>query len=68
MSQSSNDTFPAAMSVATALAVNDRLLPALGHLLSALETKRDAWKKQNYGLVAVGLMQIPFVWYLSYVG
>ena len=31
-------------------------------------TKRDAWKKQNYGLVAVGLMQIPFVWYLSYVG
>lgn len=50
MSQSSNDTFPAAMSVATALAVNDRLLPALGHLLSALEAKRDAWK----GIIKIG--------------
>ena len=39
MSQSSNDTFPAAMSIATALAVHDRLLPSLSYLRGHLAKK-----------------------------
>nr|WP_246587069.1 class II fumarate hydratase [Stakelama flava] len=42
-SQSSNDTFPTALHIATALATRDRLLPALDRLLSALEDKAKAW-------------------------
>jgi fumarate hydratase, class II len=44
MSQSTNDTFPTAMHVATAIAVNARLLPALDHLLNALEGKAKAFQ------------------------
>jgi fumarate hydratase class II len=40
MSQSSNDTFPTAMHVASALETRDRLLPALDRLASALDAKR----------------------------
>ncbi len=41
--QSSNDTFPTAMSVAAATQTTTLLLPALEHLLSALEAKRQAF-------------------------
>ena len=44
MSQSSNDTFPTAMHVACAIEVCETLIPALGHLHAALETKADEWK------------------------
>ena len=39
MSQSSNDTFPTAMHVATALLVNTELLPSLNLLINALKEK-----------------------------
>jgi fumarate hydratase class II len=50
MSQSSNDTFPAAMSIATALAVHDRLLPSLHHLRAGLKQKQDEFK----GIIKIG--------------
>jgi fumarate hydratase class II len=40
MSQSSNDTFPTAMSVAAATEVAERLEPAVGQLRDALDAKR----------------------------
>jgi fumarate hydratase, class II len=43
MSQSSNDTFPTAMHIACAQEVVSHLLPALEHLLEALDTKAKAW-------------------------
>lgn len=43
--QSSNDTFPTAMHIASAVEANERLLPALNHLLSALEKKQEAFAK-----------------------
>jgi len=42
-SQSSNDTVPTAIHLATALAIRDRLLPALQALHSGLLAKSDAW-------------------------
>jgi len=44
MSQSSNDTFPTAMHIATALAFHQRLLPALISLKDALAQKMHAFK------------------------
>src|SRR5476649_384567 len=44
MSQSSNDTYPTAMHIAAAEEVQHRLLPALKHLLTALDVKVEAWK------------------------
>ena len=41
--QSSNDTFPTAMHVASAREVVERLIPALIHLQEALEAKAEAW-------------------------
>lgn len=38
-SQSSNDTFPAAMHIAAAIEFEDRLIPSLNHLKDALEKK-----------------------------
>lgn len=38
-SQSSNDTFPAAMHIAAAIEFEDRLIPSLGHLRDALDAK-----------------------------
>ncbi len=43
MGQSSNDTFPTAMQVAAAVAINERLLPALRRLAAALREKARAW-------------------------
>ncbi len=43
MSQSSNDVFPGAMSVATGEQVVKRLIPALAHLREALRAKSEAW-------------------------
>ncbi|MBI3799004.1 MAG: class II fumarate hydratase [Deltaproteobacteria bacterium] len=40
MSQSSNDTFPTAMSIAAATEVDEQLLPAVTHLRDALDAKR----------------------------
>jgi fumarate hydratase class II len=42
-SQSSNDVFPTSVHVAVTASVVDRLLPALDHLATALETKATAW-------------------------
>ena len=44
MSQSSNDTYPTAMHVAAAEEVVKTLIPALTHLLAALDAKGEAWK------------------------
>ncbi len=44
MSQSSNDTFPTAMHVATAGKIVRRTIPALRHLAAALADKADAWR------------------------
>ncbi len=41
--QSSNDSFPTALHVAVALAVRDRLLPALATLHDALDAKAREW-------------------------
>lgn len=43
MSQSSNDSFPTALHVATVIATRDRLIPALERLTSALTAKAQAW-------------------------
>ncbi|WP_170791004.1 class II fumarate hydratase [Ruegeria lacuscaerulensis] len=44
MGQSSNDTFPTAMHIATAMSVRDVLLPGLEKLASGLEQKADEFK------------------------
>src|SRR6201999_3051004 len=43
MGQSSNDSFPTALHIAAARAVNDRLFPALDAMLAELQTKATAW-------------------------
>ena len=43
MSQSSNDSFPTALHVATVLATRDQLLPALDRLHATLDQKARAW-------------------------
>jgi len=43
MSQSTNDSFPTAMHVAAALAVTQRLMPAVAALRATLEAKATAW-------------------------
>ena len=45
MSQSSNDTFPTAMYVATACETHSQLLPALSTMQKALADKAKAWDK-----------------------
>ena len=44
MAQSSNDSFPSAMYIATALNAKQRLLPAVQALHDAIAAKADAWK------------------------
>jgi fumarate hydratase class II len=44
MGQSSNDSFPTAMHIATALEIHGRLLPALKHLHAALVKKQQEFK------------------------
>jgi fumarate hydratase, class II len=43
MSQSSNDSFPTALHLATAIALNNRLEPAMYRLRTALEEKSKDW-------------------------
>ncbi|MBK2112151.1 class II fumarate hydratase [Francisella tularensis subsp. novicida FSC159] len=50
MSQSSNDTFPSAMYIATALEINNRLLPALEYMQQQLADKAKQWD----GIVKIG--------------
>lgn len=50
MGQSSNDTFPTAMHIATAMTARDVLLPGLEKLLNALETK----EKEFEGIIKIG--------------
>ena len=50
MSQSSNDTFPTAMHIAAVLALEDRVLPAIGHLVDTfrrLEAENDGVVKSG---------------------
>jgi fumarate hydratase, class II len=44
MSQSSNDTFPSAMYIASAVNVNTRLIPAVTELRDAISKKADQWQ------------------------
>ena len=44
MGQSSNDTFPTAMHIATAMSVRDVLLPGLEKLLASLDAKSEEFK------------------------
>ena len=50
MSQSSNDTYPTAMHIASAEEIVHRLLPALKHLHAALDAKAKLWS----GIVKIG--------------
>lgn len=43
MGQSSNDSFPTAMHVATVLEIDSRLLPRVRELITALRTKAEEW-------------------------
>jgi fumarate hydratase class II len=43
MGQSSNDTFPTAMHVATIIAIEEELLPAVTRLVEVIEKKADGW-------------------------
>ncbi|EDV34639.1 uncharacterized protein Dana_GF21423 [Drosophila ananassae] len=43
-SQSSNDTFPAAIHISVGMELNERLLPAVAHLRDALKAKSDEFK------------------------
>jgi fumarate hydratase class II len=45
MSQSSNDTFPTAMHVTAALAINEQLIPPLDHLISTLNHKAEDFRE-----------------------
>jgi fumarate hydratase class II len=49
-SQSSNDTFPTAMHIATVEEIHHRLLPALEHLHAALDDKAKQWE----GVIKIG--------------
>lgn len=44
LGQSSNDTFPTAMHIAAVLEINEKLLPALNHLLTSLNAKAEEFK------------------------
>src|SRR5262245_37800125 len=50
MSQSSNDTFPTAMSIAAVIGVEERLLPEMRILAGALAAKANAWA----GIIKIG--------------
>src|ERR1700745_543551 len=44
MAQSSNDSFPSAMNIAAAVAVKERLIPAVTQLRDAIAAKAEKWK------------------------
>ena len=43
MGQSSNDTFPTAMNIATVFALDDELIPSLTQLIEVIENKAEGW-------------------------
>jgi fumarate hydratase class II len=43
MGQSSNDTFPTAMHIATVIEIDERLLPSVTRLTDVIERKADEW-------------------------
>ena len=43
MGQSSNDTFPTAMHIASVLAIDDVLVPGVSRLVEVIEKKADGW-------------------------
>lgn len=43
MGQSSNDTFPTAMHIATVTALDDELIPSLTQLIEVMESKAKSW-------------------------
>jgi fumarate hydratase, class II len=43
MSQSSNDSFPTAMHIASVSVIDNKLLPELGRLAAVIETKAQGW-------------------------
>ncbi len=45
MGQSSNDSFPTAMHIASVFEIDDRLLPRARELATAIEAKADEWEK-----------------------
>jgi fumarate hydratase, class II len=45
MAQSSNDTFPTAMYIASALGIKQRLIPALTALRDSIDAKAQAWRE-----------------------
>jgi fumarate hydratase class II len=45
MSQSSNDSFPTSMHIATVVSSHDKLIPALQKLHASLDTKSKKWRK-----------------------
>ncbi|MBQ2254963.1 MAG: class II fumarate hydratase, partial [Clostridia bacterium] len=50
MSQSSNDTFPTAMHIAAVLALEDKLIPAVGELIATFKRLEE----ENQGIVKSG--------------
>ena len=50
MSQSSNDTFPAAMNIAAVLALSEHVIPAAKELISAFQTLEE----ENRGIIKIG--------------
>ena len=50
MSQSSNDTFPTAMHISAVLAMEDKLLPAIGMLIATFKRLEE----ENEGIVKSG--------------
>lgn len=45
MGQSSNDTFPTAMHIATIFALDEQLIPSIEQLIQIIEKKADLWMK-----------------------
>lgn len=43
MGQSSNDTFPTAMHIATVFALDDKLIPSIENLIKVIEDKAQSW-------------------------
>jgi fumarate hydratase, class II len=50
MGQSSNDTFPTAMHIASVMAIDNQLLPAVNRLCGVIENKANGWM----GVVKIG--------------
>jgi fumarate hydratase class II len=44
MSQSSNDTFPSAMNIASAVTIKERLIPAVAALRDSISAKAEQWR------------------------